>query len=253
MKHNLLKRQGINVEKLFAVIKAKAETSQGEAPNDDSTQATGNETDNTTGNQENSTVNFEELISKARKEEKDKLYPQIQGYKKQVDDLTSLHNNTLLDMASKDKTIEELNKRIEELSQTKATPEDVAQLTSQIQALQLENQQLKESQVNVEELTTKINSEWEVKLYREQKLREVGNTVIPELVNGATKEEIDQSLELSQQRFREIVQQNHGGIGSLPSSNINTNKYTIKDINPLDVRNMSMEEWAEKRKAMGLK
>ena len=250
MKFNLLRKYGINVENLCAVIKAKAEdnNNNGEAEpnNQEPNQGEGNKTEPTP-------VNFEELISKARQEEKAKLYPQIEGYKKQVNNMTTLHNNTLLEMASKDKKIEELENKIVELSQTKATPEDVDQLTNQIQTLQLENQQLKESQVNVEELTNQINAEWEVKLYREQKLREVGNTVIPELVTGNTKEEIDQTLELSQQRYNEIIQSQGAGKVHIPASNINTQKYSIKDINPLDIRNMSMEEWAEKRKAMGLK
>lgn len=246
MKTKFLNKYGINVENLFTIIKAKAEQSTGEGGEPQDTQ------DNAQNNGEPQ-VNFEELISKARKEEKDKLYPQIEGYKKQVADMTNLHNNTLLEMANKDKTIEELQNKVNELSETKATPEEVNQLTSQIQNLQLENQQLKEAQVDVEALTNSINSGWEVKLYREQKLREVGNTVIPELVNGNTKEEIDQSIALSQQRYNEIVQ-NHGGtVVSLPASNINTQKYSIKDINPLDVENMSMEEWAEKRKTMGLR
>ena len=242
MKTNFLRKYGINVENLFAVIKAKAEQSNGEEPQG-----------NPQGGEQTPQVNFEELISKARKEEKDKLYPQIEGYKKQVADMTTLHNNTLLEMANKDKTIEELENKVKELSETKATPEDVDQLTNQIQTLQLENQQLKESQVNVEELTNQINATWEVKLYREQKLREVGNTVIPELVNGNTKEEIDQSIELSQQRYNEIIQGHTGTRVSLPASNVNTQKYSIKDINPLDIQSMSMEEWAEKRKAMGLR
>ena len=198
-------------------------------------------------------VNFEELIAKARQEEKAKLYPQIDSYKKQVADITALHNNTLLEMASKDKTIEELETRVKELSETKATPEDVNQLANQVQALQLENQSLKDAQVDVEALKQSINSEWEVKLYREQRLREVGNTVIPELVNGNTKEEIDNALELSKQRYTEIVQGARGTNNPLPASNVSTKSYAIKDINPVDIRNMSAEEWAERRKSLGLR
>lgn len=243
MNTNLLKKRGIKVETIFRTIKAKAETEgEGTEPKQEGTEPT-----------PQPPVNFEELIAKARKEEKDKLYPQIDGYKKQVADMTTLHNNTLLEMASKDKMIEDLQKQIKELSETKATPEDVNQLANQIQTLQLENQALKEAQVDVEALTQSINSEWEVKLYREQKLREVGNVVIPELVSGNTKEEIDNSIELSKQRYAEIVQGARGGQPYVPASNVSTKSYSIKDVNPLDIRNMSAEEWAEKRKSLGLK
>lgn len=51
------------------------------------------------------TVNFEELIAKARQEEKDKLYPEIQSWKEK-------HNNLLLVIAERDAKIKELEGEI---------------------------------------------------------------------------------------------------------------------------------------------
>lgn len=250
----LFKKYGIKVETIFGIMKAKAE----EAPNGDNNASTGNEggesntDDNNTGNDDNHTVNYEELIAKARKEEKDKMYKTVEDLKKQTKSLTDIHNKTLLDVASKDNKIAELEKQIKDLKKQKATPEDVEKLTRTVQELQIENQNLKDSQVNVEELKQKIDSEWEVKLYREQKLREVGNTVIPELVTGATKEEIDASIEVSQQRFTELVGSVRGN-SYVPPANVNTQKYALKDVNPLDIQDMTMDDWAKQRALLGLK
>ena len=43
-------------------------------------------------------VNYEDLIAKARKEEKDKLYSQLQGKDSKINDLTEKNNSLLLDL-----------------------------------------------------------------------------------------------------------------------------------------------------------
>ena len=116
----------------------------------------------------------------------------------------------------------------------------------------------KANEIDVDELTQKITQqvaeEYEVKLYREQKLREVGNEIIPELVMGSTKEEIDNSIIASQERYKTILQNvAKKSTPSIPSVNVSTGSMQSKEINPTDIANMSPSEWAEYRKTLGLR
>lgn len=51
-------------------------------------------------------INYEELIAKARKEEKQKLYGEIEGLKSQVKMLTENNNKLLLEKAEAEKALE---------------------------------------------------------------------------------------------------------------------------------------------------
>ena len=55
------------------------------------------------------TVNYEDLIAKARKEEKDKQFKNIERYKTQVETLTSQHNSDILRIAELEKLLTEAN------------------------------------------------------------------------------------------------------------------------------------------------
>ena len=41
----------------------------------------------------------------------------------------------------------------------------------------------------------------ELESYKKEKLAEAGQEIIPDLVHGSTKEEIDQTVELAKQRY----------------------------------------------------
>ncbi len=64
-------------------------------------------------------INYEDLISKARKEEKDKLYPQIESLKTQINSWTEKANTHLITIAEKDSEIAELKKQVETLKNSK--------------------------------------------------------------------------------------------------------------------------------------
>ena len=53
------------------------------------------------------TINYEDLIAKARKEEKEKQYKTIEKLKGQVDTLTKQHNDDLIAKADLEKKLEE--------------------------------------------------------------------------------------------------------------------------------------------------
>lgn len=215
-------------------------------------------------NSTSTTVNFEDLISKARKEEKEKLYPQIETLKNKEKELIEKNNKHLLTIEEKDSEIKKLKEELEEVRNSKMETESetVKRLQKEIKELRDELENEKQNKVDKTELENSIREElkeeYEVKLYRMEKINspEYRDSIIPELVMGTSKEEIDASLELAKQRYDEIVNSviDKESV-KLPSGNVNTSKFntkefTIEDIMSLDPRS---EEYAEFRKKMGLK
>ena len=90
------------------------------------------------------TVNFEDLIAKARQQEKAKLYPQIQKLQEQNNALTEKNNTHLLTIGEKDARISELEKELTDI---------------------------KANTVSREEIEAEIRAEYDVKLYRENRRR----------------------------------------------------------------------------------
>lgn len=203
------------------------------------------------------TVNFEDLITKARAEEKAKLYPKIQKLEGEKAELVEKNNKLLLDLGTKDAQISDLQSQINEVKSKKETTESetVKALNDEIETLKATIKQMEENVVDVDALTESIRGEYDVKLYREQRLREVGETVIPELVMGTTKEEVDESITKAQERFNEILTK-HGAVQVTPTvtpNNVNTQSLNVKDVSVEDISRMSVAEWAEKRKMLGFK
>lgn len=203
------------------------------------------------------TVNFEDLITKARAEEKAKLYPKIQKLEGENASLVEKHNKLLLDLGTKDNRISELEEELKVAKSSKQSTESetVKALNEEIKSLKNTIKDMESNSVNIDELTESIKGEYEVKLYREQRLREVGETVIPELVMGATKEDIDASITVAQNRFNDILAK-HSAVHTTPTvtpNNVNTQSLNIKDFTVDDISRMTPDEWAEKRKMLGFK
>lgn len=202
------------------------------------------------------TINYEDLISKARQEEKAKLYPKLKALESEKANLIEKNNGLLLKVGTLETENESLRKQLAEGGNSDL--EVIASKDKEIATLKKEIENLKANTVSVEEVEERVrnevSSEYEVKLYRLEKLKEVGDSVIPELVMGSTKEDIDKSLELAQKRFEEIVSKTMGGI-KVPPVNPSTSKFMQKDFNMEDLANMNprSKEYAEMRKKLGLR
>ena len=210
------------------------------------------------------TVNFEQLIQKAREEEKNKLYPQIKNLKEEVTKHIKTHNDDLIAIATKDKEIEKLKGEIETLkSQLNGNEsEAVKSLKKELKAAQDEVQKLKESAPNIEELTANIRkdieAEYAVKFYREKKIGEAQGKIIPELVTGNTEDEINASYEKAVARYNEIISSATPTQPVNPTLNpanpngapLKTNEDAMKALLELDPLS---KEYAEARKALGFK
>ena len=210
-----------NLLKKIMFMPVFAEEPQGTEP----TEPQGNGT--TEPQPQANTVNFEDLIAKARQQEKAKLYPQIQKLQEQNNALTEKNNTHLLTIGEKDARISELEKQLADI---------------------------KANTVSREEIEAEIRAEYDVKLYREQKLREVGDTVIPELITGTTIEEIDASIKVSQERYNQITSKFLGGV-QVPVANVNTSSFQAKDLKIEDIANLDPRspEYAQLRARLGLK
>lgn len=205
------------------------------------------------------TVNYEDLISKARQEEKAKLYPQIETLKKEKDALVEKNNNNLLTIASKDKEIDTLKATITDLetNATKTDDETIKALKKQVKSLEKTVESYEANQVDVEAITKevedRVKEEYEVKLYRLEKLGET-TELIPELVTGLTKEDIDNSFELAKQRYNSIKSSVvSNATATIPVVNTQVGRFNNQQVQAKDISSMSAQEWAEHRKTLGLK
>lgn len=207
-------------------------------------------------------VNYEDLIAKARKEEKDKLYPKIDSLTKEKDALVEKHNNALLKIGTLEEEITSLKEKL--TKEGKDDSEIVKELKAQLEKANKDLEGIQSTLVDEntirESVRQELEAEYEVKLYREQKLREVGNEIIPELVTGLTKEEIDATLEASKTRYNEIVgrvtpTQPTNSMGNIPASNPNSARINNQDINISDLAKLDPRspEYAEVRAKLGLK
>ena len=126
---------------------------------------------------EGNTMNFEQLIAQARREEKEKLYPQIEKLKAQAEVLTKQVNEALLAKGAAEKELADLKE-----SQKKGDSEEVTKLKAQVEALKSDNENLKKNTVSEEDLRKKLEDEYQVKLYAKDKLAENKDKILLSLL-----------------------------------------------------------------------
>ena len=214
-------------------------------------------------------INYEDLIAKARKEEKEKQYKAIEKLKGQIDTLTRQHNDDLLAYAGLETKYNDLKASFDN-----GQSPDVKALQEKVSLLENENKTLKtkvsdfESKppVNEEEIENRIRqqlqAEYEVRAYKAEKLLEHKEDIlVPELVFGETKEQIDESLKKALERSAEIrkslgiskdtkPQKRTPKTPSNPSiSGIQDKEINMEKLATMDVRS---PEYAELRKQLGL-
>ena len=139
-------------------------------------------------------LNFEQLISQARTEEKNKLYPEINALKIQVQDLTGKLNDAMVQIGTKEATIQGLNKEIEKLKSGQADPEVIKTMQATIDTLTAEVEGYK-----AEAQTAKLDT------FKNAEISKYEGNVIPELITGTTEEEIAESVKASNAKYLEIA------------------------------------------------
>ena len=219
------------------------------------------------------TINYEDLIAKARKEEKEKQYKAIEKLKTQVSALTEQHNTDLLRIGELEKQVKTAEEKL--TNANKGDSEEVVTLKAEIKTLKGEKETLEKRVSEYEkqpvvkredieaELRTQLEAEYEVKTYKVTKLAELKDKIlVPELVIGDTKEAIDASIKSALDRSAEI-RKSLGITEDTPKPNKRTPKTpanpSVSKIQDTDVsleRLATMDvrspEYAELRKQLGL-
>lgn len=164
------------------------------------------------------TINYEDLIAKARKEEKDKQYKKIEKLQTQVNTMMEQHNTDLLKIADLEKQLKEAQKKLEIAGQ--GDSEEISILKGEISTLTKDKEDLEKKVKDYEgqkpvdreevekEVRAELEKEYEVKTHKTQILAEhKDDLLVPELVFGDTVEELDKSLESALARSEEIRKQ----------------------------------------------
>ena len=202
-------------------------------------------------------IDFESLIAKARKEEKEKLYPEITKLKEEVEKKVTRINELLLAIGEKDEIISQKDKEIKELktNSKKSDSQEVKDLN--IKITELEN---KLAEKDREISTIKLTS------YKDKKIAEAGGELIPELVTGNSEEEIDLAIEKAKERYKEIVSKiasqqstKPQNSNNIPPANPNTSAFTSSQVSTQSLNGLNLmtpegrAEYEKMRKQMGLK
>lgn len=220
------------------------------------------------------TINYEDLISKARKEEKDKQYKTIDKLKGQIETLTKQHNEDLLKIGQLEEDLKTANSKLQTAGQ--GDSEEIKTLKDTISTLNKEKSDLENKIKDIEdntvtreelenEIRTELEAEYTTKTYRAEKMAELKDEIlVPELVIGNTVEEIDASIEVALEKSKSIREKlgivdgqpksPQGRTPKTPSnpsmSRVQDSQFSMEYIAGLDV---SSPEYAEFRKQMGLR
>lgn len=238
---------------------------EGNEPNNEPTGDPTNSqtTSTTTTTTTNAQATIEELLAKARQEEKNKLYPEIEKLKKQYDSAVQIIGDKDRIIADKEKELLERDGKISKLEKDveKAKSSSDATLVKENGELKTQNEilkkelELKDTQHSEEIAGIKLQS------YRDKKIAEAGNAIIPELITGTTEQEIDASIVASKERFTQIlasqgIQQVPSVVPSATGAPGAGNAATVFDTKGLsveDISKMSPEQWREHRKTLGFR
>lgn len=216
-------------------------------------------------------VSYEQLIARARQEEKDKLYPQLKAEKDKVAELTSKNNDLLVQVGTLKNENDVMKAQIEDLKNNKGANEnaEITRLKEELNKVQKEYKEFKAGVVDEATLRQQVEAEvkqqYEVEMYKVEKLNsdEFKGQIIPELVSGDTKEAIDESLAKSKARYEELIGVNKnqqqqqgqqlGAVPTMPVGNPNTQSFISATISAEEIQRMTPAQWAEYRTKLGLK
>ena len=259
-------------------LKAHADTEEGADEGDDSDVG-----------DKDTHVNYEDLITKARSEEKAKQYKKIEKLKEQVKALEEQHNDDLVAKAALQKEIEKLKAQIDSTDESdtlKSLRAEVDTLTKDKEALQKQIDGTQSREDIEKEVREELEKEYEVKAHKAELLAQHPDLLVPELVGGDTVEELDKSLEAALARDKKIrkslglddedggddkdskkskkpkkdseeedgeddfpVKQKRTPKSRTPKGAVGGSEYTTEDIANMDV---SSSEYRELRKKLGL-
>lgn len=198
-------------------------------------------------------------IAKAREQEKQKLYPQLEKLKEEV---------TLLRKEREDRQAEEARMRAEAEEEAKKRAEEEMDVRSLLQQKEMEfNQQLESERLERERAFALLDQErqfQELQTYRQQRLEEERDNIIPELVDligGNSADEIEDSikglkerseriLESAQQAMTSARRDMAGSRVTAPAAGPLDTDTENTQFTPDDIRNMSISDYQKYRERL---
>lgn len=148
------------------------------------------------------TINFEQLVSQARKEEKDKLYPRIKKLEEENASYLKSTNESLLKIAALSQELEKANSTTETKFQ-----KQIDDLLAETGTLKVELENAKKAVVDEAVVREKVEKEYKVKLYIRDKVAENSESILSILANeitGETEEEVDTKIQEAKEKTLEV-------------------------------------------------
>jgi hypothetical protein len=178
------------------------------------------------------------LVETARKQEKDKLYKTLEQREQEAKEF-------------KEK-FEQAQVAIDKHTTANLTIEE--RLEAQLEALRGEHEALVTTLRQEKEDALKKALHAELEAYKAEKLRVAGEEIIPELVGGTTKEEIDQSVETAVAKYHEIAskfetkaKEDKQKAVKSTTKVVNPSSQTVQPLTAEEIARMSPEEYAKNR------
>lgn len=193
-------------------------------------------------------IDIQAAVEKARKEERDKLYPQIEKLKADLAEKVKTSNDSYITISdlqkslkAKDKELETLNSKIE-----KAKEDGKLESSQELEALKKELEDYKAKLAKSEKDFSDYKEAEEVKSYRLDKIKDIEEE-FKNLVKGASKEEIDASYE-QVKTLQDTVKEKYGKKSTLPTPK--TKPTVPKKAGELleRLKSMSFDEYKQARK-----
>lgn len=209
-------------------------------------------------------VNYEDLIAKAREQEKGKLYPEIEKLKGENVKLIEKNNSLLLTVGEKEQIQRELEKAISQLETKVKQYEEEGKMSMEkdktVEALQKEIEALKAENAKKDEEFKAFINKAEVASHMSAKIKEAQlDEDLIELVQGNTKEEVDASIAkavaLQEKIKAKYVAPKAPTPDNVPLPKPNTAVLGIeqlKTVKPSDIMTMDRDAWKKMRKDLGL-
>lgn len=156
-------------------------------------------------------------VEKARQEEKDKLYPQIQELKAGIKEL---QDHIRAERDEKDRMKREAEeeaerRRVAKLSENEKQTELLKKLEEQLRE---QNDERERFRKELEQRDQKDR----LTRYRESQIKLAGDEILPELVSGNSEEEIDRSIEIAKARYKELEDRFKQRSGAQVKNNLRT-------------------------------
>lgn len=209
-------------------------------------------------------------IGNARKQEKDKLYPEIEKLKKQLQDQIAAGGADKNALKATQDQLAAAEKKLKELGggSGEVTDEKLAELVSKrvMEATaKLEQESVAsrmEAQAELNKLKEKLHAK-EMETYKKDVIAAANGAIIPELVVGNSKEEIDAALVVAKQAYARVAAQTAKGAAAAEGKagselpvvpvSVSSIEGLMGNLTPAQIRAMTPDQWAKHREKFNLK